>query len=71
MGPEPMCWQTASQAVIRSDATYLVKTNGAEWRDADLKLLPGHAVKRLLEPQIVRGVPLYVARVTDPLAEPV
>lgn len=61
-----MKWMKAEGAVIDKDGNYLVKTNGAEWNDGDLKLLPGFVVKKLLEPNVVRGRAVWVARITDP-----
>lgn len=65
-GDEPTTrWEFAPEAKIDESAYYLVKTNGMEWRDADLRVMKGYEVARKLEPGYVRGRPVLVARVID------
>ncbi len=59
-------WEFAPEAKIDESAYYLVKTNGGEWRDPDLRTMKGYEIARKLEPGYVRGRPVLIARVLDP-----
>lgn len=67
-GEEPtMQWEFAAEASAVDDAAhYLVKTNGGEWRDPDLRVMKGYEVRRKLEVGFVRGRPVLIARIIDP-----
>jgi len=52
---------------VEIGATYLVRTNGAEWRDNDLHLWPAPLLTHHMRPEITRGRPVWVAKVTDPV----
>lgn len=56
-------WTEATLCNIHDDAWYLVQTNGMEWRDSDLFVMKGIAVALRLNPNIVRGRPLRIARI--------
>jgi len=64
--PEPMQWVDATKAKIEADAYYVVQHNGGEWRDFDLGVIKGVLVQRRLEPDYVRGRPIWVAKITNP-----
>lgn len=60
-------WEFAPEAKdIDDGATYLVKTNGMEWRDPDMRTMKGYEVRRKLEPGYVRGRPVLIARIINP-----
>lgn len=59
-------WDHAEDVEIEDRKYYLVKTNGGEWRDVDLKLMPGVMLRHYLKPNIVRGRPIWVAEVNEP-----
>ena len=61
-----MTWVDPAKAIIEEDAMYLVKTNGAEWRDADLFMRPGWAIPSMMGENVVRGRPLAIALITEP-----
>lgn len=66
-GDEPTTrWEFAPEAKIDEDAYYLVKTNGGEWRDPDLRTMKGYEIARKLEPGYIRGRPVLIARIIDP-----
>ena len=64
--PEPMHWEDATKAEIDPKAYYFVQHNGGEWRDFDLGVISGTLVKIRLEPDYVRGRPIWVAKITRP-----
>ena len=59
-----MIWEDATKVEIDPKAYYVVQHNGGEWRDFDLGVLSGSLVKLRLEPNYVRGRPIWVAKVT-------
>ena len=61
-----MTWERADEAMIDTDAYYIVQHNGHEWRDFDLAVMSGVMVKYRLLPNYVRGRPEWVAKVTRP-----
>lgn len=61
-----MTWERADQATIDNSADYLVQTNGNEWRDQDRFVWPGIRVRHMMRPEIVRGRPVWIAKVTEP-----
>lgn len=61
-----MKWIKAELSNVDVDAYYLVKTNGEEWRDFDLCILRGYLVARKLDPDYVRGRPVWIAKITIP-----
>jgi hypothetical protein len=66
-GDEPTSrWVFAPEATIDDHAHYLVKTNGMEWRDPDLRTMKGYEVRKKLEPGYVRGRPVLIALIVDP-----
>lgn len=62
-----MNWERAETAAIDEMAFYLVQDNGMEWRDHDLHVMKGYLVRARLEPQIVRGRPVWVAKIVRPV----
>lgn len=64
MTVEPMIWVDATEAEIDPNAYYVIQHNGGEWRDFDLGVISGALVKRRLEPDYVRGRPIWVAKIT-------
>lgn len=62
-----MIWEKAESANIDLGAFYLVKDNGGEWRDFDLSILKGPIVTYRLRPEIVRGRPVWIAKITNPM----
>lgn len=65
-----MTWERADEAVIDTDAYYVVQHNGHEWRDFDLAVLSGVMVKYRLMPPYVRGRPEWVAKIVRPTLSP-
>jgi hypothetical protein len=63
---EPMTWVDATKAEIDPASYYVVKHNGGEWHDFDLGVISGSLVRRRLEPDYVRGRPIWVAKITKP-----
>jgi hypothetical protein len=63
---ETMNWEKAETAEIDPKSFYLVKDNGGEWRDFDLSILKGPIVKYRMRPEIVRGRPVWISKITDP-----
>lgn len=63
-----MRWQRAEDVIPEWGAMYLVKTNAGEWRDNDLYFWPAPLLERAMKPEIVRGRPIWVAKVTDPIS---
>lgn len=61
-----MRWIAAADAKPKIGEYYVVKTNGGEWRDCDLMIMPAPLLRNYMRPEIVRGRPLFVALVTDP-----
>lgn len=61
-------WKRPEEVEIDDRQEYIVHTNGGEWRDPDLRLMPGLMVKHFLKPQIVRGRPMWLAAVNPPPA---
>ena len=61
-----MEWQEAGAVIPERGCWYLVKTNGAEWRDHDLHLWPAPLFEHHMRPEIIRGRPIWVAKVIDP-----
>jgi hypothetical protein len=61
-----MQWERAEQDKIDVSADYVVKDNGGEWRDHDLHVMSGFMVKRKLDPNYVRGRPVWVAKIVAP-----
>ncbi len=59
-------WAKPEDCAIDDLAYYLVKTNGGEWRDPDLRLMKGYEVRRKSEVSYIRGRPVLIARVNDP-----
>lgn len=50
---------------VDEKAWYLVQTNGMEWRDCDLFVWRGYMVAMKLDPQIIRGRPIRIAKVVN------
>lgn len=61
-----MHWQKAEEVSIDELSWYIVKTNGAEWRDNDLFVWRGWQLKHNIRPEMVRGRPIWIAKITDP-----
>jgi len=61
-----MNWERANNTDIDPASYYLVQSNGSEWRDFDLLILPGRVVLQRLHPQYVRGRPEWVAKIVRP-----
>lgn len=61
-----MNWEDATKASIDTESYYVVQTNGAEWRDFDLAIMPGKIVQFRLEPRYVRGRPVWISKITPP-----
>ena len=61
-----MQWKQPSELKITRGRMYLVKTNGAEWRDNNLHLWPAPMVELALKWDIIRGEVLWIAEVTEP-----
>lgn len=49
--------------LIEPRKQYLIRTNGMEWRDHDLKIELGTYFLRLLLPEIIRGRPIAYASI--------
>lgn len=56
-------WTEPTLVNIDDHAWYLVQTNGMEWRDHDLFVWRGIAVAMKLDPKVVRGRPIRIARI--------
>jgi hypothetical protein len=70
MNPPTNEWQDArlvGPGGVNPSAIYIVKTNGGEWRDSDLHLWRGHQVIHAMRPECVRGRPILIAEVINPL----
>lgn len=68
----PMHWEPATEEAVNLSPfgqKFLVKTNGGEWRDTDLHVMGSFEIKMKLSRTYVRGRPLYMARITDPLGD--
>jgi hypothetical protein len=63
-----MTWEPAEGAMIVDTDYYVVLDNGGEWRDPDLSVVKGYVVRGRLAPQIVRGRPIWIAKVIRPNA---
>lgn len=61
-----MLWQDARVVEPDDRKWYLVITNGAQDRENDKFVWPGLMLRHALEPQIIRGRPLWVAEITEP-----
>ena len=59
-------WQRPNAPNILEDVHYLVKTNGGEWRDPDLRVMKGYEVLQKIKPGYVRGRPILIAKIMDP-----
>lgn len=64
-----MIWEKVENVQVDPSARYLVKTNGAEWRDSDLFVMVGHLIIFRLAKSYVRGRPIWVALITNPEGE--
>jgi hypothetical protein len=64
-----MDWEPAETAAIEDAAFYLVQDNGMEWSDHDLHVMKGWLVRGRLAPQIVRGRPVWIAKIIRPVAQ--
>lgn len=62
-----MKWEKAELVNVDLDAYYLVQTNGAEWRDFDLRVMSGHIVAEHLS--YVRGIPMWICKIIRPGTE--
>jgi hypothetical protein len=63
-----MEWQRAADIKPESGSWYLVWSNGREWGDHHIHLWSAPMLKHHLGHEIVRGKPLWVAKIVDPIA---
>ena len=56
-------WTRPDQIEIEDKQEYLVQTNGGEWRDVSLRMMPGIMLKHFMRPEVVRGKPLWIAKI--------
>jgi len=63
-----LVWEPADSVVIDEydGADWLVKTNGDEWRDVSLRVMRSWQLRHELRPEVVRGRPIWVARIKTP-----
>lgn len=61
-----MKWEKAEHVNIDDEAYYVVQTNGGEWRDFDLFVLRGALVNYRLNPDYVRGRPVWICKIIRP-----
>lgn len=61
-----MNWEKAELINIDVGSYYLVQTNGAEWRDFDLAVMKGYLIAKHLDPDYVRGRPVWICKIVRP-----
>ena len=61
-----MNWEKAQLCNIDVGAYYVVQTNGGEWRDFDLFVLRGALVAHRMNPDYVRGRPVWICKIVRP-----
>lgn len=64
-----MNWEKPEVVSADPMAFYVVKDNGSEWRDFDLRIMRGVMVLHKLKPNYVRGRPEWVCKITPPSNE--
>lgn len=60
-----MHWELVAEmdvTQIEDRSWYVVRDNGGEWGDFDLRTMPGRTLKHLLRPNIVRGRPVLAMK---------
>lgn len=65
-----MKWEKAQLCNIDVESFYLVQTNGGVWRDHDLMVMNGWLVARNLNPDYVRGRPVWICKIIRPEVTP-